>query len=151
MGRIQRPIHREASPTTVEKRLSQRKVGTTEEIHHKWRLVFRSFGYIPKRRRSQVISWSSSRMQSLQQLLWTAAPSLGPGRFRGTWVMANLAPARCGVTATPRAFQTCPRADQLRVSKDNLACSFVLTELQALADRGGAAFGRTRCVVSIGS
>ena len=28
-------------------------------------------------------------------------------------------------------------ADQLRVSKDNLACSFVLTELQALADRGG--------------
>ena len=123
--------------------------------------------------------------------------------------MANLAPARCGVTATPRAFQTCPwqisfasprtiwhasfvltelqaladrvfaaaaldcsaksrareiprdlgdgkpgprpwrsdrypeglpdlpMADQLRVSKDNLACSFVLTELQALADRGG--------------
>ena len=30
-----------------------------------------------------------------------------------------------------------PMADQLRVSKDNLACSFVLTELQALADRGG--------------
>ena len=60
MGRIQRPIHRKASPTTVEKRLSQRKVGTTEEIHHKWRLVFRSFGYIPKRRRSQVISWAPS-------------------------------------------------------------------------------------------
>ena len=62
MGRIQRPIHREASPTTVEKRLSQRKVGTTEEIHHKWRLVFRSFGYIPKRRRSQVISWAPSML-----------------------------------------------------------------------------------------
>ena len=30
-----------------------------------------------------------------------------------------------------------PMAEQLRVSKDNLACSFVLTELQALADRGG--------------
>ena len=59
-------------------------------------------------RRGRIQSGSSSRMQSLQQLLWTAAPSLGPGRFRGIWVMANLAPARCGVTATPRAFQTCP-------------------------------------------
>ena len=63
MGRIQRPIHRKASPTTLKNRLSQRKVGTTEEIHHKRRLVFRSFGYIPKRRRSQVISWAPSRLR----------------------------------------------------------------------------------------
>ena len=52
-------------------------------------------------------------MQSLQQLLWTAAPSLGPGRCRGIWVMANGAPARCGDLVM---------ADQLRVS---------------MADRGG--------------
>ena len=37
----------------------------------------------------------------------------------------------------PEGLPDLPRADQLRVSKDNLACSFVLTELQALADRGG--------------
>ena len=37
----------------------------------------------------------------------------------------------------PDGLPDLPRADQLRVSKDNLACSFVLTELQALADRGG--------------
>ena len=37
----------------------------------------------------------------------------------------------------PEGIPDLPMADQLRVSKDNLACSFVLTELQALADRGG--------------
>ena len=81
----------------------------------------------------------------------TKSRALGPGRFRGIWVMASPAPARCGVTATPRAFQTCPWQISFASPKDNLACSFVLTELQALADRVGAAFGKTRCVVSIGS
>ena len=37
----------------------------------------------------------------------------------------------------PEGIPDLPMADQLRVSKDNLACSFVLTELQALADRSG--------------
>ena len=37
----------------------------------------------------------------------------------------------------PEGIPDLPMADQLRVSKDNLACSFVLTKLQALADRGG--------------
>ena len=37
----------------------------------------------------------------------------------------------------PEGIPDLPMADQLRISKDNLACSFVLTELQALADRGG--------------
>ena len=63
MGRIQRPIHRKASPTTVEKCLSQQKIGTTEKIHHKRRLVFRSFGYILKKRRSQLLSWTPSRLR----------------------------------------------------------------------------------------
>ena len=37
----------------------------------------------------------------------------------------------------PEGIPDLPMAEQLRVSKNNLACSFVLTELQALADRGG--------------
>ena len=76
------------------------------------------------------------RVQSSQQLLWTAAPSLEPERFHGIWAMASPAPARCGATANLRALRTCPWQISF-ASKDNLACGFVLTELQALADRGG--------------
>ena len=43
-------------------------------------------------RRGRIQSGSSSTMQSSQQLLWTAAPSLGPGRFRRIWVMASPVP-----------------------------------------------------------
>ena len=88
-------------------------------------------------RRGRIQSGSSSRMQSLQQLLWTAAPSLRPGRFRGIWVMAKLAPRPLRSDRYPEGLPDLPMADQLRVSNNNLACSFVLTELQALADRGG--------------
>ena len=46
--------------------------------------------------------------------------------------------SRCSLRSSCFGLQPdLPMADQLRVSKDNLACSFVLTELQALADRGG--------------
>ena len=37
----------------------------------------------------------------------------------------------------PEGLPDLPLQDQLRVSKDNLACSFILTELAALASRGG--------------
>ena len=42
----------------------------------------------------------------------------------------------------PEGIPDLPMADQLRVSKDNLACSFVLAELQALADQGGGRSGK---------
>ena len=80
-------------------------------------------------RRGRIQSGSSSRMQSLQQLLWTEIPrDLGDGK---------PGPRPLRSDRYPEGHPDLPRADQLRVSKDNLACSFVLTELQALADRGG--------------
>ena len=82
-------------------------------------------------------SGTNFRKQSLRQLPWIAALSRGHGRFQGTWAMVSPALALCGVTATLKASQICLWRNQLRVSKNNLACSFVLTELQALADRGG--------------
>ena len=44
MGRVQRPIHRKAPPTTVEECLAQWKVGATKEVHHKRWLFCRGFG-----------------------------------------------------------------------------------------------------------
>ena len=71
-------------------------------------------------------SGNSSKMQSSQQLLWIAAPSQEPPCPR---------PLRSD--RYPEGIPDLPMADQLRVSKDNLACSFVLTELQAWGQRPG--------------
>ena len=74
-----------------------------------------------------------------------------PGRFHGIWVMASPAPARCGVTATPRAFQTCPWQISFASPRTIWHAASSLPSSRPWQTEVGAAFGKTRCVVSIGS
>ena len=78
--------------------------------------------------------------EQLQDAVFAAAALDCSTKSRAREIPRDLGDGKPGPLRSdryPEGIPDLPMADQLRVSKDNLACSFVLTELQALADRGG--------------
>ena len=82
-------------------------------------------------------------LEQLQEVVFPAAAldcstkTIGPGDtsgFRRWQACAQAAPQR----STSEGLPNLPIKEQVRVSRDNLACDFILDELQALQDRGGS-------------
>ena len=88
-------------------------------------------------------SGNSFRMQFSRQLLWIAAPSRGPD---GIWATASPAPARCGATATLRAFQICPWRTSFASPSTIWLAALSSPSSRPWQTEVGEAFGKTRCV-----
>ena len=90
--------------------------------------------------------------EQLQDAVFAAAALDCSAKSRARdWVMASPAPARCGVTATPRAFQTCPWQISFASPRTIWHAASSLPSSRPWQTEVGAAFGKTRCVVFIGS
>ena len=77
---------------------------------------------------------SSYKRPTASWLHWTAPPNLGLEKYHCTSAMAGPAPSHCAPMTTQKAY---PR-DEARVERDNKAGGFVLEEIQAMVQRGGA-------------